>query len=150
MSNGKYKGELLDNGRFEERGCPVCGKNFIPTHQWVYKTPIGLDPNAKAVCSYTCLVKAKRERTELMEKRAGERRKKRASERREEGEQKVDRRGCGAFRRRVICLDTGIIYESVAKAAIETGCSTSGITDVCQGKRERTKKHRFKYYEGEA
>lgn len=71
MSNGKYKGELLDNGRFEERGCPVCGKNFIPTHQWVYKTPVGLDPNAKAVCSYTCMMRAKRERTELMEKKPG-------------------------------------------------------------------------------
>lgn len=150
MSRGKYKGELLDNGRFEERGCPVCGKNFIPTHQWVYKTPVGVDPKEKAVCSYTCMLRARRERTELMKKRAGERRKNRTEERREETKPSCDRRGSGVFKRRVVCLDTGVIYESVAKAAIETGCSTAGITEVCRGRREKTKKHRFKYYSEEA
>lgn len=136
------KSDVIDKGNWTDTECPVCGKNFIPTPQWAYKTPVGVDANTKAVCSYGCLMRAKREREELFRQRTEER--KRENKRR--GDPFCNG---GIYKRRVICLDTGVIYESVVQAAKDTGCSTSGITEVCKGRREITKKHRFKYYEGE-
>ena len=47
--------------------------------------------------------------------------------------------------RRVRCLETDIVYESVADAARKTGLTYSNIVYVCQGKFKQIKGYHFKY-----
>jgi hypothetical protein len=49
--------------------------------------------------------------------------------------------------KKVICLNTGIIYESTWEASKMTGCSQSKISEVCNNVHKETKKHIFRYYE---
>ncbi len=56
--------------------------------------------------------------------------------------------GRAANARRVICLDTGEIFESLAKAGESIGVPKGNIWRVCSGKRKTVKKLRFAYYEG--
>ena len=47
--------------------------------------------------------------------------------------------------KKVICLDTGVIYCSLIEAAEKTGFSFSSISCVCLGKRKSLYGYRFKY-----
>ena len=49
----------------------------------------------------------------------------------------------GTFSKRVKCLETGIIYESVAEATRQTGITH--ITDVCKGKRHIASGYHWQY-----
>lgn len=48
-------------------------------------------------------------------------------------------------KQRVICLDTGIVYESGKQAAEKLGLKRSKISNVCHGKRKSTGGLRFKF-----
>jgi hypothetical protein len=52
---------------------------------------------------------------------------------------------CHAHEKKVICLETGIKYDSVAKAAIATGVDSSSISAVCKKKRKNSKGLTFEY-----
>lgn len=43
---------------FIEHKCPICGKLFYPTDEWVYNNGITHQP--KKVCSYPCHMEARR------------------------------------------------------------------------------------------
>jgi hypothetical protein len=47
------------NGVGREYKCEVCGKIFIPTPDWVYKSA----KTHKVVCSYNCRCKTEKEKT---------------------------------------------------------------------------------------
>lgn len=49
-------------------------------------------------------------------------------------------------RKPVICLDTGIVYNSAKEAEILLGLGHN-VSSVCKGKRKSTGKLKFKYYE---
>ena len=49
----------------------------------------------------------------------------------------------------VYCITTDIQYNSVAEAAKQTGCDSSGIIKVCKGKQKTTKGLTWKYVEDE-
>ena len=40
------------NEKYISRQCPICGKKFVPSYYWAYRSPKGY------ACSYTCYVKA--------------------------------------------------------------------------------------------
>ena len=44
---------------FIESKCPVCGKSFFPTPEWVYNTGTYSNGVFKRVCSYKCHLKAR-------------------------------------------------------------------------------------------
>lgn len=48
-------------------------------------------------------------------------------------------------RKRILCIDTGVIYDSFADAARKTGLNRTKIVSVCTGKRKSTGGFRFKY-----
>jgi len=50
-----------------------------------------------------------------------------------------------ATRRKVLCLNTNKIYDSITDAAKELNLSNSKITLVCQGKRKHTGNYKFQY-----
>lgn len=42
-------GEIVERGsNITSKVCPICGKHFIPTHNWAYKR------NDKYYCRYNC------------------------------------------------------------------------------------------------
>lgn len=49
--------------------------------------------------------------------------------------------------KKVRCVDTGIVYDSITDAHEETGCSVSGISKCCHGKQEETKGLHFEFVE---
>lgn len=51
-------------------------------------------------------------------------------------------------RRAVICLDTGVIYNSISEAGEKLGMDWSGIQKVCHGKRKQNNGLRFAFYIG--
>ena len=50
-----------------------------------------------------------------------------------------------ANRKSVVCIDTGIIYDSATEAATATGTQTTNIIKVCNGKRSRTGGYVWRY-----
>lgn len=52
-----------------------------------------------------------------------------------------------ARKRRVRCIDTGVIYESSAEAARKTGSPQEKITMCCRGQRKKTNHLRWEYVE---
>ena len=50
-------------------------------------------------------------------------------------------------RKKVICIETSIIYESFADAARKTGLNRTKIVSCCTGKRKSTGGFHFKYYD---
>lgn len=50
-----------------------------------------------------------------------------------------------AHRKKVICIETGIIYESAREASKCTGASYKSISRVCLGQRKSTKGFRWKF-----
>lgn len=48
-------------------------------------------------------------------------------------------------KKKIICIETGIIYESFADAARKTGLNRTKIVSVCTGKRKKTGGLHFKY-----
>ena len=50
-------------------------------------------------------------------------------------------------RRKVVCMETGIIYNSIVQASKETNSCSSKISECCSGKREKTNNLHWKYYE---
>jgi hypothetical protein len=50
-----------------------------------------------------------------------------------------------AVRKRIKCVDTGVEYESMTKAAIELGTRVSYISAVCRGKRKTLLGMKYKY-----
>lgn len=56
------------------------------------------------------------------------------------------KRGCiGHGMKKVICVDTGKIYESITVAARETGANAGRIVDVCKHNRKTTNGCRWEY-----
>lgn len=53
-------------------------------------------------------------------------------------------------KKRVICIDTGEVYESFADAARRTGLNRSKIVSVCTGKRKTTGGLKFRYADSKA
>lgn len=47
--------------------------------------------------------------------------------------------------KKVMCIDTGVVYDSVKEAARELGLHNSKISNVCHGKRNKTGGLRFKF-----
>lgn len=50
-----------------------------------------------------------------------------------------------ATSRKVMCIETGIIYESMQKAAQHTGATSNHIPSVCRGKRNTSGGYHWKY-----
>ena len=50
-------------------------------------------------------------------------------------------------RRKVICIDTGIVYDSITQAAKETNSCGSKISECCLGTRNKTNNLHWKYYD---
>ena len=48
----------------------------------------------------------------------------------------LERQGTPTPKRRVKCIETGIVYESIHEASRQTGINIGNITSVCQGKRK--------------
>lgn len=48
-------------------------------------------------------------------------------------------------KKRILCVDTGIVYDSFADAARQTGCNRTKIVAVCTGKRNKTGGLHFRY-----
>lgn len=57
----------------------------------------------------------------------------------------VKRNRTGTYRKRVMCVETGKIYESVTKAAEDTDWSISYISSVCNGDRDTTGGYHWVY-----
>lgn len=49
-------------------------------------------------------------------------------------------------RKKVVCVETGVIYDSVTKAAEDVGSSSTTISAVCQGKLKTSKGYKWEYY----
>ena len=49
------------------------------------------------------------------------------------------------FRKKVLCVETNIIYDSITEASLKTGTSTSKISSCCNGKRKTTGGYHWKY-----
>ena len=58
-----------------------------------------------------------------------------------EDEQRIDK-----SKKAVICIETGIIYESVQAAAMATHADNSGIVKVCKGKQKTAGGYHWEYY----
>jgi hypothetical protein len=52
-------------------------------------------------------------------------------------------------RKKIICLNNGIIYDSIKQASLELGLFSTNIVNVCKGKLKKIKGYKFKYYEEE-
>lgn len=50
-------------------------------------------------------------------------------------------------KKRILCVDTNIVYDSFADAARKTGLNRTKIVSVCTGHRKTTGGMRFKYYD---
>jgi len=48
-------------------------------------------------------------------------------------------------RRRVRCLTTGGVFETLTEAAIAMNCSPGNVAAVCRGKAKHTKGYKFEY-----
>lgn len=58
---------------------------------------------------------------------------------------KVSNNYCKMGTKKVECIETGIIYDSLTKCSVELGLNVSNISDVCKGKRKTTGKLHFKF-----
>lgn len=58
---------------------------------------------------------------------------------------KMQKASVEACKKKVICIETGIIYESAREASKCTGASYKSISNVCLGKRKRTKGFHWKF-----
>ena len=67
----------------------------------------------------------------------------------EETRNKIKNRDYNWNKRKVICLNNGIVYNSIKEASIILGINASGITSCCQGRYKQTKGYKFEYYGGE-
>ena len=54
-------------------------------------------------------------------------------------------RGGGVPRRKVLCVETGTIFDSCSEAARWCGSNSSHISNACRGKFEKTKGYHWKY-----
>lgn len=121
------------NGGWDTAECPVCGKEFFPTPQWVYKLSSAHGRlKYKPVCSYGCLCRAQKE-IDAEKQRKAELRVRR--ERRDNFSEETGQRK----RRRVRCINTGKEYESLHLAELDTGVSRACIGSICRGCVERHK-----------
>lgn len=50
--------------------------------------------------------------------------------------------------KKVVCITTGIVYDSAAEAARKTGVSRSGITACCRGEKPSCRSFAWKYCDG--
>lgn len=82
--------------------CPVCGKIFLSTPQWIYKAFI--NRRKRLVCSHHCTVEAKRKKPKTYAQKGWHK--------------SVP----------VICIETGKTYGSIKEAAAETGCAAGNIS----------------------
>lgn len=48
-------------------------------------------------------------------------------------------------RKKVICLDTGEVFESIKAAALATGEQRTGILECCHGRQQKTRKHKYHF-----
>lgn len=70
----------------------------------------------------------------------------------EEQKKKVSlaKMGCeGHGKRKILCVETGIVYESLTQASKETGANMGKLVDVCKGHRKTTKGFHWEYVGGE-
>ena len=49
--------------------------------------------------------------------------------------------------KRVICIETGEIYQTMIEASVKTGIYKSGISKCCRGVQKTTGGYHWKYYE---
>lgn len=60
-------------------------------------------------------------------------------------QQNVDNSDCGKGGKRVKCVETGVIYDNIFQASVETGANYSNIVQVCRGKRKTTGGFHWEY-----
>lgn len=49
------------------------------------------------------------------------------------------------YKRKVMCVETGKVYDSLLEASKECNCSSKHIVDCCRGRRNTTGKYHWKY-----
>lgn len=49
--------------------------------------------------------------------------------------------------RKVMCVETGIVYESIKQAALDVGCNSTNISAACNGKLKTTAGYHWRYVE---
>ena len=54
-----------------------------------------------------------------------------------------------SMKKRVVCLDTGTVYESITDATRQTGIPSKGIGEICKGTRISTHGTHWAYYTGQ-
>ena len=59
LEGGIMAKQKREHSCFTESTCPVCGKSFFPTPEWVYNTGIYSGGILRRVCSYKCHLKAR-------------------------------------------------------------------------------------------
>lgn len=64
-----------------------------------------------------------------------------------ETRKKMSDSGKGKRTKKVLCVETNIVYDSLKEAAIHTNSSISKISLCCNGKRNKTNNHSWKFYE---
>lgn len=108
--------------------CPVCGKEFFPTKEWVYRLNFEQGRlKYKPVCSYGCLCRAEKD----FESRAEA--KKASGTKRKGGMPKGSKMKKPGNARGVRCMNTGIEYGSARSASLDTGVSAACIGEICRG-----------------
>lgn len=105
--------------------CPICGKEFRATPGWVYKARIKGKGKSKKMCSYSCLVKA-----EMAGKKVEDNR----------------RQNCGK-KTKVICVESGVVYDSMLEAANATYSSAKCISACCRGAMKSANGMHWRYAE---
>lgn len=59
---------------------------------------------------------------------------------------KIKQRGESPNAKKVVCIETGVVYSSILEASEAIGASVSGISSVCRGVRNSVYGKTFKYY----
>ena len=62
-----------------------------------------------------------------------------------ENNRKFQEKGTEAVKRKVQCIETQKIYNSIAEAVLDTGCLQSKITECCRGTRKTTNNLHWRY-----
>lgn len=62
-----------------------------------------------------------------------------------ENNKKFQEKGTEAVKRKVQCIETQKIYNSIAEAVLDTGCLQSKITECCRGTRNTTHNLHWRY-----
>ena len=64
----------------------------------------------------------------------------------EETKAKISKANKGKSMKRIMCVDTGVVYDGIVKAVESTGISYSAISHCCRGCQKTAGGYRWKYY----